>query len=122
MGPTCPRPSPSSGRRTCPSWTSARGTGWIAVDWKELYHYRELLYFLTWRDFKVRYKQTVLGVLWAVLVPVAQLLVFTLVFGAGLGVQDRLPEGMDVRGVRLCGPAAVDLLSRCRSTSPRCRW
>ena len=69
--------------------------GWIAVDWKELYHYRELLYFLTWRDFKVRYKQTVLGVLWAVLVPVAQLLVFTLVFGAGLGVQDRLPEGMD---------------------------
>ena len=44
-------------------------SGWQIVDLKELWRYRELLYFLTWRDVKVRYKQTVLGSAWAVLQP-----------------------------------------------------
>jgi len=57
------------------------GHGWIAIDWKELWKYRELLYFLTWRDVKVRYKQTVLGIAWAVLQPVFSMIVFTLIFG-----------------------------------------
>jgi lipopolysaccharide transport system permease protein len=48
---------------------------------RELCVYRELLYFLTWRDIKVRYKQTVLGVAWAVLQPVLAMILFTLVFG-----------------------------------------
>lgn len=55
--------------------------GWINIDWAELYRYRELLLFLTWRDILVRYKQTVLGVAWAVLQPVFMMLVFTVIFG-----------------------------------------
>jgi lipopolysaccharide transport system permease protein len=49
--------------------------------WKDLWRYRELFYILSWRDIKVKYKQTVLGVLWAVLRPLLTMLVFTLVFG-----------------------------------------
>ena len=48
---------------------------------RELWSYRELLYFLTWRDIKVRYKQSVLGVAWAVLQPVLAMILFTIVFG-----------------------------------------
>ena len=55
--------------------------GWIAIDWRELWEARELLYFLILRDVKVRYKQTVLGVAWAVLQPVFTMLVFTVIFG-----------------------------------------
>jgi lipopolysaccharide transport system permease protein len=55
--------------------------GWIGIDWSEIWHYRELLYFLVWRDLKVRYKQTVLGVAWAVLQPVLSTFIFTIIFG-----------------------------------------
>ncbi len=55
--------------------------GWVSLNLRELWAYRELLYFLTWRDIKVRYKQTVLGVAWAVLQPVVTMLIFTLFFG-----------------------------------------
>jgi lipopolysaccharide transport system permease protein len=55
--------------------------GWVPIDFKELKEYRELLYFLTKRDIKVRYKQTVLGGLWAVIQPVFTMVVFTLFFG-----------------------------------------
>jgi lipopolysaccharide transport system permease protein len=55
--------------------------GWVAVRLGELWEYRELLYFLTWRDIKVRYKQTVLGVLWAVIQPFMTMVVFSLFFG-----------------------------------------
>src|SRR6267142_4057843 len=48
---------------------------------RELWDYRELFYFLAWRDMKVRYKQTVLGVLWAVIQPLFTMLIFTVVFG-----------------------------------------
>ena len=44
-------------------------TGWIPIDWKELYAYRELLFFFVWRDISARYKQTVLGSAWAVIQP-----------------------------------------------------
>jgi lipopolysaccharide transport system permease protein len=47
---------------------------------KELWHYRELFYFLTWRDIKVKYKQTYLGILWAILQPVGMMLIFTFLF------------------------------------------
>ena len=49
--------------------------------WKDLWHYRELFYILSWRDIKVKYKQTVLGVLWAILRPLLTMIVFTIVFG-----------------------------------------
>lgn len=55
--------------------------GWIAIDWGELWEFRGLLYFLTWRDIKVRYKQTVLGAAWAILQPLMTMVVFTIFFG-----------------------------------------
>ncbi len=51
------------------------------LDWEELWRYRDLLYFLTLRDIKVRYKQTLLGVAWAVLVPLTQMIIFGVIFG-----------------------------------------
>src|SRR5712692_8075046 len=56
-------------------------TGWTAAGLKELWEYRELLYFLTWRDIKVRYKQTVLGAAWAIIQPFFMMVVFSLFFG-----------------------------------------
>jgi lipopolysaccharide transport system permease protein len=50
-------------------------------DFKELWNYRELLYFLTWRDLKVRYKQTIVGVAWVIFQPFMSMIVFTLIFG-----------------------------------------
>jgi len=62
----------------------------VQLGLSDLWRYRELLYFLTWRDIKVRYKQTALGAAWAVIQPLAQMLLFTLVFHrfAGLGSGD----------------------------------
>src|SRR5205823_349960 len=69
--------------------------GWIPVDWKELWTHRELLYFLAWRDVKVRYKQAILGVAWAVLAPVLSVAVFSLIFGArGIGANKSLPPDL----------------------------
>jgi lipopolysaccharide transport system permease protein len=51
------------------------------LNFTELWAYRELLYFLLWRDIKIRYKQTVIGVAWSVLQPLAAMLIFTLIFG-----------------------------------------
>lgn len=56
-------------------------SGWIAIDWKELVAYRELLFFLIWRDISVRYKQTMLGGLWAILQPVILMLIFSVFLG-----------------------------------------
>ena len=55
--------------------------GWVPIDLREVWDYRELLYFLTKRDIKVRYKQTILGGLWAVIQPAFTMIVFTLFFG-----------------------------------------
>jgi lipopolysaccharide transport system permease protein len=55
--------------------------GWAAFNLKELWQYRELAYFLAWRDVKVRYKQTLIGVLWVLLQPLAMTSAFWLVFG-----------------------------------------
>lgn len=66
--------------RICPT----RGLRWL--DLREVWAYRELLYFLTWRDIKVRYKQTAIGVAWALLQPLAMMLAFTVFFGRLAGV------------------------------------
>lgn len=55
--------------------------GWNLINFKELWEYRELFYFLTWRDIKVRYKQTILGVAWAIIQPFFTMVVFSLFFG-----------------------------------------
>ena len=55
--------------------------GWVPLKVRELWEYRELLYFLTWRDVKVRYKQTALGASWAILQPFLTMVVFSLFFG-----------------------------------------
>jgi lipopolysaccharide transport system permease protein len=55
--------------------------GWVSLKLTEVWEYRELLYFLIWRDVKVRYKQTVLGAAWAVLQPLLTMVVFSLFFG-----------------------------------------
>jgi lipopolysaccharide transport system permease protein len=60
--------------------------GWAALNLRAVWQYRELLYFLVWRDVKVRYKQTALGVLWIVLQPVIGMVVFSLLFGGLLKV------------------------------------
>lgn len=57
-------------------------TGWRWLDLRELWDYRELIYFLTWRDIKVRYKQTAIGVGWVLLQPLAMMAAFSLFFGA----------------------------------------
>ena len=66
--------------------------GWISLNLRELWEYRELLYFLTWRDIKVRYKQTVLGASWAILQPLFTMVVFSLFFGKLAGIpSDNIP-------------------------------
>lgn len=55
-------------------------SSWLSLDLKDFWTYRELLYFLTWRDVKVRYKQTAIGVVWAVLQPVLTTVIFTVIF------------------------------------------
>jgi lipopolysaccharide transport system permease protein len=56
-------------------------SGWQPIDFRELREYRDLFYFLVWRDVKVLYAQTVLGFSWAIFAPLVQILVFTVVFG-----------------------------------------
>lgn len=66
--------------------------GWQAIDFGELWRYRELLYFLVWRDVKVRYKQTVMGAAWAILQPLMTMVVFSVIFGKFAGIpSDGLP-------------------------------
>ncbi len=61
--------------------------GWLGINLRELWHYRELIYFLTWRDIKVRYKQAALGVAWVILQPVLTTLITSVVFGYLLKVE-----------------------------------
>jgi lipopolysaccharide transport system permease protein len=68
-----------------PETVIERRPGWQLLNVRELWRYRELLFFLTWRDIKVRYKQTVLGAAWAVLQPLATMLIFTLFIGRMAG-------------------------------------
>jgi len=64
-----------------PAYRIRPHTGWVALRLGDLWAYRELLYFLAWRDVKVRYKQTALGAAWAVLQPLLTMVVFSVFFG-----------------------------------------
>ena len=65
---------------------------WLSLDLRELWDYRELLYFFIWRDIKVRYKQTVLGFLWVILQPLMPMIIFSVFFGLLVKVpSDNIP-------------------------------
>jgi len=64
-----------------PTLRIAPSKGWVSLKLKELWEYRELLYFLVWRDIKVRYKQTALGATWAIIQPFFTMVVFSIFFG-----------------------------------------
>ena len=64
-----------------PMLTIEPSKGWVALRLKELWQYRELLYFLTWRDVKIRYKQTIIGASWAIIQPLMTMVVFSVFFG-----------------------------------------
>jgi lipopolysaccharide transport system permease protein len=68
--------------------------GWIGLNLSSLWAYRELVYFLTWRDIKVRYKQAALGIAWAIIQPLINMIIFTLIFGrlAGLKTDAGVPQ------------------------------
>lgn len=66
--------------------------GWLSLDVRELWEYRELLYFFIWRDIKVRYKQTVLGFVWVLLQPLMPMIIFSVFFGLLVRVpSDNIP-------------------------------
>src|SRR5262245_31234006 len=65
---------------TLPVTLIQRSQGWLSLNLFELWEYRELLYFLIWRDVKVRYKQTAFGAAWAIFQPLMTMVVFTVIF------------------------------------------
>jgi lipopolysaccharide transport system permease protein len=83
---------------------------WFQLDWRELFHYRDLLFLLVRRDFISRYKQTILGPAWFVLQPLITTLVFTIVFGKVARIPtDGLPEPL----FYLCGLLAWNYFAQC---------
>jgi lipopolysaccharide transport system permease protein len=82
--------------------------GYVAVNLRELWDYRELFYFLIWRDVKVRYKQTVLGAGWAIARPIASMVVFTFIFNRLAGFSS---EGVPYALFTLCGVLAWNFFS-----------
>ncbi|MDB5311370.1 MAG: tagG [Gemmataceae bacterium] len=83
-----PGPPPGPGPAELPVTVIEPQRGWAVVRVHELWRYRELLFFLAWRDVKIRYKQTVLGVAWAVAQPLATMAVFALFLGRASGVAE----------------------------------
>ena len=72
--------------------------GWIGIDWRELWRFRELMYFLVWRDVKVRYKQAALGFAWAIFVPLIMVTIYTFIFGRAGGMNQLLPPELKKPG------------------------
>lgn len=90
-------PTEFAGSRPAPAPVRTRNRiepsyGWVPLRLDELWHFRELLYFFMWRDIKVRYKQTVMGALWAIVQPIFTMVIFSLFFGRLAGVpSDDIP-------------------------------
>jgi lipopolysaccharide transport system permease protein len=76
-----PHAAPGTSRAVLPKIRLEPATGWVSLGLGELWRYRELLYFLVWRDVKVRYKQTALGAAWAIIQPFLTMIVFSIFFG-----------------------------------------
>jgi lipopolysaccharide transport system permease protein len=84
-------------------------SGWVALNARELWAYRELLYFFVWRDLKVRYKQTAFGAAWALIQPILMMLIFTLVLGRVTGLA---PAGVPYPVFALAGLVPWTLFSQ----------
>jgi lipopolysaccharide transport system permease protein len=80
---------PTGAASTLPLTIIEPSPAWRLIHLHDLWTYRELLYFLVWRDVKIRYKQTVLGAAWAIIQPVASMIVFTVFFGRLAGLEAR---------------------------------
>ena len=87
--------------------------GWRAIDFRELWCYRELLWFLALRDIQVRYKQTLFGAAWAVIQPLFTMLVFSLFFGklGGMKADKDLPYEVLRKVLATCTAAAYGKIS-----------
>ena len=82
MGPgSAPHATSPASSSALPVRLIAPSRTWMPIGFRELWEYRELLYLLVWRDVKVRYKQTALGVAWAVIQPLLTMAIFTIIFG-----------------------------------------
>jgi len=93
-----------------PAFIIEPSTSWFRVPWRELLHYRDLLFLLIRRDFAIRYKQTILGPLWFIIQPVMTTLVFTVVFGKIAKIStDELPPML----FYLCGMLPWQYFSQC---------
>lgn len=90
---TIPTTAPESiTQRVLPKKRIQPSNGWISLRLEEVWAYRELLYFFVWRDIKIRYKQTVMGISWAIIQPVFTMVIFSLFFGQLAGVpSDGIP-------------------------------
>jgi lipopolysaccharide transport system permease protein len=75
------RSEPLAGQNSTPVKIIRPTKGWVSLGLREIWEYRELLYFLLWRDVKVRYKQTLLGAAWAIIQPFMTMVVFSIFFG-----------------------------------------
>jgi homopolymeric O-antigen transport system permease protein len=114
MTPTSSSSATTIDNATLPVVRIGPAKSWASLNLAELVEYRELLYFLVWRDIKVRYKQTALGVLWALLQPLFMMLVFTLFFGR-LG---KLPsDGLPYSVFTLCALLPWQLFSHALTES-----
>ena len=104
-----PLAEPESGAAVVETVIRAR-TGWIAINWDELIQSHELFYALISRDLMVRYKQTVLGVAWAVIQPLISMAVFTIIFGRFAAIKTPVPYAL----WSLRGPGSLDCSSPTR--------
>ena len=107
--------------------------GWRSLNLREVWHFRELLWFLAWRDIQVRYKQTFFGAAWAVFQPLMAMLVFTLFFGKLVGLADKtggipypvfsfaglLPWTYFAGALNAASTSVVSSRVRCRSSSAK---
>jgi lipopolysaccharide transport system permease protein len=88
--------------------------GWVALRLPDLWEYRELLYFLVWRDLKIRYKQTIFGASWAILQPLATMVIFTVIFGRFVKIpSDGLPYSIFAYTALLPWNYFASALNRC---------
>lgn len=78
-------------------------SGWPLPDFAELWRYRDLLVLLTSRNVAARYRQSVLGIGWAVVRPLISMAIFTLIFGKAVGLEDQLPAGVPYAAFAFCG-------------------
>ena len=93
-------------------------SGIVLIDLRELWAYRELFGFMVWRDVSVRYKQSVLGILWALVTPLGTMLIFTIIFGKLAKIP---PMASHIRFFRMPGSCpGCSSLSRCKK--PPSAW